>query len=286
MKRARKSKIIWLNSVAVLLGLASEFWPEIQKQVCESHAPIGRWLALLGVINVILRRFCTKLPLGLLFLISGCVTGTPEGMPLGTPTLSPDLFYARNIEFEISGAKCRGTCVVARAPKYEIRIKSRGDLDFLLIRSCHREISREKEGDEFRFTYEPVPGVEDNRACPLSFVGVEKGKNRRALGWVGFQDPRRVLGASTKFNGKVAGSPGVSAVESGAGLIQRIEFDVPVEVEAPGPGCNVFTTQDSRAFEFKIPRGSCTVLFMERALPNRTHTLFTYGYDEILPGEV
>lgn len=194
-------------------------------------------------------------------------------------------FYARNAELDVNGAKGRGTLVVGRAPKYQIKLTSQADMDFLLIRSCAREVTAEKRGREFSYVYEPAPGLEDVRSCPVSFIGVEKGANRRTVGWLSFHDPRRQLPATLKCNGRVTPSPSVSACESGAGLLQRIEFTQPVAVVADRPECEIAGVGDGYEYTFTIRRGACSYLFTERAGQGRSHWLETYGFDETAPME-
>ncbi len=210
-----------------------------------------------------------------IYLIAGCAVNAPQ-------VVMEDKFYSRNADFEVNGFKGFGTVVVPRAASYDIRIRSAADMDFLLIDTCGREVAIEKAGDDFRYQYTPNV-VETTRACPIGFVGVEKGKNRRTVGWLDTEDPRHLMQAQLCCNGGCKAVNGVSACESGSGLIQRITFPGAMIESSPDPECNIAPSADGLMYEFKIPRGECTHVFMEKAAPHRTHRLSTFGYDEVLP---
>jgi hypothetical protein len=225
----------------------------------------------------------TWLPIVAAFLIALWLCGCAVSPPI---KLDESKHYARNAEMEINGTKARATVVVARAPKYEIRIRSAGNMDFLLVNTCAREQIVERAGDDFRYTFEPNV-IETSRACPIKFTGVEKGRNRRTVGWIDVEDPRHELGAELCCNGRCAKASGVSACESGAGLIQRITFQTPAlssTKSAENLDCKPLETKDGGlSFEFRQPRGECTHAFMELADPGRTHRLSTFGFDEQIP---
>jgi hypothetical protein len=213
------------------------------------------------------------------FLASGCASPAPV-------VLDKDKHYARNVQFEINKAKGQPTMVAARAPRYEIRLKSEIDMDYLLIRSCGREHGVEKAGDEFRYSMEPNLVELESHSCPISFVGAEKGANRRTLGWVDFQDPRYTYPARVDCDGSWANVVGVAACESGAGLEARLEFPEPTDLATTNPDCKLTLLKDAdgvRVFKFKLPRGECTHMFQERKGGLRVLKLSTYGFDERLP---
>jgi hypothetical protein len=219
---------------------------------------------------------------GALF-ISSCVTARFQ---------AGKTIYARNLEIEVNGVKCSGTCVAERAPKYEIKIKSVGDMDFLLVRTCHQSFKRENEGTDFKWTFTPVAGKEYNRGCPARYTGIDKEKGRGALGWIDFQDPRKTLPACLQCNGRSYCAPGVSACESAQGLVQGITFTAPVTYstrstigEERTRECDTFKTTDGKTFEFRTPIDECTVTFEEKAPPYRQHRLSTYGFEQFRAGE-
>ncbi len=210
-----------------------------------------------------------------LYLLIGCAVQSPQ-------LVLEDKFYSRNASFEVNGLKGFGTLVAPRAASYDMRIRSEADMDFLLIQTCGREVAIEKAGDDFKYTYTPNV-VETTRACPIQFFGVEKGKNRRTVGWMDMEDPRHVMPGDLCCNGTCRKTQGVSACESGAGLIQRLTFPGPMIASSPDLKCKIGSVDGSQVFEFKIPRGECLHVFAEKAAPHRTHRLSTYGFDETLP---
>lgn len=229
-------------------------------------------------------------------VVQGCagfsLPSTPEPIKV-----DPSVPYRREIWMRVEGqdangkrlwqTTCTGTCVVPRAPKYYINFKSRTPMDFLLVRTCGREEKREREGDDFGFQYNPVPGVEDNRACPLEITAIEKERNRRVWGFLDFQDPdKRTLPVVYKCNGVTTVFPGVGACESGAGLIARFEFQGPVAFDAIRSECKAFQTTSNNTLEIQIPQGRCTILFIEKSEPYRSHRLSLYGFSESLPGNL
>jgi hypothetical protein len=208
---------------------------------------------------------------------------------------SSDVFYARNMTMEVNGMKFFGTGVVPRADRYEIKLKSEGKMDFLLVRSCHQSFKREDEGNDYKFTYVPVPGKEDNRACPLRFTGLEKDKGRTAQGWLDFQDPRKQLPGCAQCNGQRICGPGVIACEAAEGALTGVSFDVPVDSDATSAlegdlgiartkACDVLHSADSQNFEFKMPRGECTITIQEKQAPYRQMRLSIYGFQQYQAG--
>lgn len=198
-----------------------------------------------------------------------------------------DKTYARRARLEVNKLKGVGSIVVPRAAKYEVTAESDVDMDFLLVTTCSREHEVMGAGDSFRYTYIPAPGVEDNRPCPLRFSAVEKKRDRRTVGVVEFQDPAYALPAKLCCNGACGPVLGVSVCDSAAGLVQRMEFSAPIEMNTPDPACKLYAVylKGAHAIEFKTPRGECNHVIREASAPGRIHRLTTYGYDEVEPKE-
>jgi hypothetical protein len=207
----------------------------------------------------------------LLALGSGCATVSES--------LKDTTFYRRDIELKVNGQKARGAVVVPKADRYVIEGEVKGGFDFLIVRSCHREFTAENEGGSFKYVYEPRPGIEDNRACPLEIRGAEKGKGRHSFGFIDFQNARDALGALLSCNGEVKEFHGVSVCQSPAGLIQKIRFPVPVLVQGGNADCKIPEPPNGLEFEFKTPLRQCLFMFMEKQSPHRTHRMMTLGYE-------
>jgi hypothetical protein len=192
--------------------------------------------------------------------------------------------YRRTLELDVNSMKGVGNLVAPQAPSYNLKLKADMDLDFLVLKSCNREVIAEKNGSSFVYNYSPLPGIEDNRACPVMITGVEKSTAKKVWGYLDFQDQRNLLPATVKCNGEMKRYGGVSVCQAKAGLIQRIEFDGEALGEALTdihPDC-ALTQINPKTFEFKMARGLCYFKFVEKAAPNRFHRLSSFGWDEIL----
>lgn len=214
-------------------------------------------------------------------LLSCLVAGLFISCTTASQPIAIDKLYARNVQLEVNGQKIGSSSVVSESKSYKIKMKFPSDIDFLLIRTCHREIAKRPKDNVADFIYEPL-SVETSQACPLWITGVEKDHNQRAFGFIDFESERHKLPGDESCNGRTSSFRGVATCESGAGLFQEIRFSTPVDWESVDPGCKVMASSDLKKFRFKVPRGTCTFLFYEIAMPNRTARLTTYGYDEIL----
>ena len=210
-----------------------------------------------------------------------------EGCAPGVRQEDPSVFYRRDISFRINNQKCVGACVVPQAAKYLIRGEQErgGKFDLLFIRSCHREVVLEKQGEDFEWTYEPRPGIEDNRTCPLEIQALEQSKGRSSWGFIDFASARDVLPAAVECSGAAKDYAGTSVCQGHAGLTQRVKFTVPVILEAFDPACRFKEPEDRKTFEFKLPVGLCGFVFAEIASPHRTHRLMTLGYQKVVVRE-
>lgn len=203
-------------------------------------------------------------------------------MPQG---LDENMVYRRDAALKVNGVSADGTFVASRAPKYRIEISTKGNLDLLTITTCHREFSAEKLRSGFfgknRFEYEfiPVEGIEDVGGCPLAIGGYEAEKGRHSWAFVDFETPEATLPARVLCNGTDRQSRGVSICQSREGLLERIAFDVPVEV-SPDPGCPLPPSIDKKLFEYPVNKGLCVYAFLAR--DGRFHRLTTIGYEGIV----
>jgi hypothetical protein len=188
--------------------------------------------------------------------------------------------YEPDISLEVNGLRGKGLLVAPKASQYQIKGAIKGNFDYLILRTCHRQIALEKVGDEFKYLYQPRAGIEDNRACPLEIFGAEKEKGRNSFGFVDFESEREKLPASLECNGEVKRHSGVSGCSAPVGLIQKIVFDVEVYA-APGRlDCALPEPKDFKTYEFKQPLGKCLVIFQERRPPYRVHRAVLVGFDQ------
>jgi hypothetical protein len=209
-----------------------------------------------------------------LFIGSGCATVAES--------LKDSTFYRRDIQFRVNGVKAAGAVVVPKAAKYVIEGEVKGGFDYLIVRSCHREFTAENEGGSFKYVYEPRAGLEDSRACPLEIRGAEKEKGRHSFGFIDFENERDTLEATLSCNGAVTAYKGVSVCQSPLGLIQKIQFAVPVIVQGGSKDCVIAEPKDFMTYEFRTPPKQCLFVFIEKQKPNRTHRMMTLGFEGVV----
>jgi len=191
--------------------------------------------------------------------------------------LDPEVFYKRDIQIEINGARYEGVATVPKANSYDILLRPKGKADLVLITSCHREYEAEKLKSRFRYEYTPLGGIEDAPACPLQISVYEKKKGRHSWAFITFEHPNLRLPATLKCNGSVISALGVSACQSKAGLIQRIEFKEEVRVWSPVKCQRLGRSR--KIFQFEISPRQCQYTFETR--DGRLHTMTTLGYEGV-----
>jgi hypothetical protein len=211
---------------------------------------------------------------------------TTSGCSTVSAGLEDTTFYRRDIAFKVNGQKAVGAIVVPRASSYKIEGEVEGSFDFLIVRSCHREYTAEREGGHFSYLFEPREGIESNRACPLEIRGAEKGKGRHSFGFIDFENDRDLLPAKLECNGEVRDAGGVSVCQAPHGLIQRITFPVDVIFEPGSVGCDLIERKPGetdpaprKVYEFKMPVRQCLFVFMETGAAHRTHRMMSLGYE-------
>lgn len=298
MKKPRKSKTIGVNA-GITLSLY-QLTPLIPKLDNWITAHPKQAIAGVCLTNIVLRFFTdTKLVLGpgallLCLFLMGC---TDRGLKPNSTT-----YYDRNIQFEIKKiGPISGSGVLPVLPSYEIKIHTVGDMDSLFIASCQRFKHFEPGKDEFTYVYTPKNSIESDTVCPLVFKGVEKGKNRLALGYLDFETEKYTLPGFLDCDDKpYVRENGTSVCESLAGLKQSITFEVPVKFDINSGSCATYTNdkgnifeyfhyhtddkgvQNDKVIDFELPRGPCTIIIKGKG-QEVYHRLETYGFDEVLP---
>jgi hypothetical protein len=209
--------------------------------------------------------------------------------------------YRKDMRVEANGYKGHGFVVAPKADKYNLRINAMGKLDLFTMTSCHREITQEDAGYKGRFLgfgrnnklaraeYVPAKGIEDNGSCPLEFGGYEKKRGRHSWGFLIPEHEGVSLPSVVRCNGRDTQYRGVSACQSRAGLIQRIEFPGEMVYQVPKEYKDQETCQyehikviDKKIFEYKMPKGECMLYFQEVADPGRISEHYDYGYTKIM----
>ncbi len=222
-----------------------------------------------------------KIALAFLAFLAGCSSVQQ--------TLDTKLFYKRDVEIEINQVKHEGVTVVPHSQRYDITLRPKGDLDLILLRTCHREYSGEKvssgflSSKVFKYIYVPVPGVEDHGVCPLRVDVYESSKGRHSWALIDFESPDHTVTGQLTCNGEIRRFRGVSICQGKAGTIQHVEFDAPVRF-APAPnGCAAPKMISPNVAELKLSLGECLFYFDTQS--GQMGRLTTVGYEGVLVRE-
>ena len=242
------------------------------------------------VINIIL-RFRTRseviiknpaiLSLLLALLLSSCASVNDK--------LDLNVFYKRDAGAEINGRLYEGVVTVPYAASYNFVFYPKGNIDVLLLRTCHREFAAEKLSsgwfgkNKFKYTYTPIAGIEDVRTCPLRLDTYESAKEGRHS-WLlaDFENPAYKLPYTLYCNGAITGANGVAVCQAKEHTIQRVAFNEPVRVSPVLPDtCNTPVQKDAnfQVYEIKASLGEC--LFHFDTKDGRKGRLTTVSYDGI-----
>jgi len=226
-----------------------------------------------------------------LLVLSACVTTQPK---IDIEAIKEKL-YRKDMEIQANDYKGHGVLVVPSETKYKIKIKALGNLDLFTFQSCHREITQEDAGKKGGFLgigrdkklaqleFAPSKGIEDKGVCPIDIGGYEKKKGRHSWGAIILENSKFTLPSVTKCNGQTTQYRGTSACQSRAGLIQRIEFTVPIDYNLD-PSCQYEGVRltNERIFQYQIPEGQCVTYFREKDGKKRYSEHHDYGYTKII----
>ena len=278
MKSPWKSKTLWVNFALASVTL---FIPGAKDFISENPSLI----VLLGTIVNIILRFVTseKIVAAILLMLTISCAEYQQ--------LEVDMYYKRDIGIKVNGNSYEGVAVIPRADKYEITLEPKGDMDLILVRSCHREHSFEKKSkkflwirigsNSFQYTYEPNP-KERERVCPLRIEVYEAVNGRHSWALLDFEHPDYQLKASIWCNGELKTFNGVSICQAKTGLIQSINFPEIIEFADPPKGCNLPRYIDD-TFEWEMSKGEC--LYHIRSESGKLHRMTTIGYEGVLVRE-
>ena len=189
--------------------------------------------------------------------------------------------YRKDLLVEINGHKFVGVGVPPKADKYQIHIEHYDKMHNLTIETCHRNISLAnpfykkrifKKRKEYRFVYSPEDVEEE---CLMEITTSNKTKSF-AFALFDFPDPKHTLPAKIRCNGKIWDSKGTSMCQSGNGLVQVIEFQVPTVNK--GAFCGDLTPEIPLAkIQWDLKKGVCQYIFVSQ--DGRSHKLTTYGFN-------
>lgn len=213
---------------------------------------------------------------------------------LTRPQLDPSVFYQKDILFHVAYLQPNGKWsqkyqiigagVMPEAPAYQITVLPPGKADMITISSCHREEKNaEPEKDSwykegYTFQVNLVQGLESKKSCPIEIGVYERKAGRHAWGLMAIETTREKLPALTKCNGRVKQYNGVSVCQGKEGLIQKYEFKIPVTI-ASTLQCKLPEPADGMNWEFRMPRGGCTIYFIDKKKPDVIHQANMFGFD-------
>lgn len=198
----------------------------------------------------------------ILLLLSACSTVRQ--------TLDTDVFYKRDVGIEVNGQYFEGVTVVPYSRSYSITLLPKGEIDLMLIRTCHREYAVEKASggwklfggkkNKFEYIYTPIQGIEDNRACPLRVEVYESSKGRNSWALIDMENPKYKLIFNVDCNGDSYTANGVAACQAKEKSIQRVKFSEPIRFAPSSDGCQAPMFKDGY-YEIQASIGECPYTF-------------------------
>jgi len=190
---------------------------------------------------------------------------------------------------EINGKIFEGVTVVPNNFRYDMILRPKGNLDLVLLRTCHREFSGEKissgflSSKEFKYSYAPIHGIEDVGTCPMRIDVYESGKGQHSWAFLDFESPELKVKGKLLCNGEIRDFNGVAVCQGKTGTIQRVQISEPIRFAPNSPLCDTpHRTQDG-SWQFKLSRGECLYHFDTR--DGRLGRLTAIGYEGVLVRE-
>lgn len=270
-----------LPIIGLLIEIARQLMPNTADWL-KRH----RWLSTL--------LFLLSLGTAIALLFVGCSTLPPE-------TPNPNALYAHDLKVQVNGQMIVGFGVVPLAEQYEIKIFPKGEIDRIIIRTCHRELvfdkpdqsfwDRLRRETSFTTTLERTRDIEDVAACAMEVDVFEEKKKRSGFAVIDFHDrrPEISLPFSAHCNGTMnAFGAGVGVCQSAVGLVQEVLFAEPVLAESSDcPTMFDGDSQPKQIWRYLMPAGKCTAYFAARTKhPNGMRLkarLNTIGYSHVPP---
>lgn len=205
--------------------------------------------------------------------------------------LDPKVYYKRDFSITFEKNVYTGVAVLPLRSSYDLKLKSKGDLDLWTFTTCHRSVDQEDAGGflnskEVKYTYTPNPPMETTKACPVQVGGYDI-KGAHSWGYIDIETPDAVLPAHVKCGGLEYDSKGVTICQTKDTLVQEISFQVEVDFMpqfATTDFCKniIYETKDNKSFRFEMPRRECVYVFIEKTGERKMHRLNTIGYEDIL----
>lgn len=285
MKKPWQSKTLWFNFAKALVVLAipgaDEYLLAHPEVFIAADAIISILLRLLTKEPVEVKKVNTINMVVLIALLAGCSSVQQK--------LDPQVFYKRDIEIEINGEIHEGVTVVPQSDSYRFVFTPKGNIDLILLRTCHREFSGEKlssgwfQKGKFKYEYKPVIGIEDSRVCPMRIDAYESDKGRHSWALVEFEHTSYRLQAELTCNGKVNLLRGVGVCQAKSGTVQRLRFFEPVRFSPPKPEQCGAPVKKGNWYEIEVTPGECLYHFDSK--DGKIGRLTMVGYQGVLVRE-
>jgi len=205
--------------------------------------------------------------------------------------LNPDLFYKRDIGIRVNDGWFLGVTVVPYSSEYSIELTPRGDMDLILLRTCHREFTVEKykgssgfifwkSAKTFQYRYIPVPQLENRGVCPMRVDVYEEEDGRHSWAFLDFEHPDYTLRAELICNGEVVSVNGVGVCQAKSETVQAIRLMKPVRFAPPEPsGCSI-PSRVGNHYEIDVSLGEC--LYTYDSEDGQLGRLTVIGYEGVL----
>ena len=198
-----------------------------------------------------------------------------------------DLVLKKITAKDVSGKKLwekkniKGVVVLPRAFHYEIKVKSKGELDLLIWETCSQQHSVEARDDDatINFSLNPL-----ERACDetLKIKGVEEKRGRDSFATIAFASPKyKNKEPWVLCNGKYERSEqGTSICQSKKGLRQYIEFKETAFLAPREEACLKPEGWEGKKLVFDMVDRNCVRNFGD--LKGQKHRLILMPYDDII----
>ena len=186
--------------------------------------------------------------------------------------------YRKDLRVTVDGVEYRGLGVLPRKAKYQIKINPIGQINRLVIQTCHRDNTQDPPFDPktkkawfsntIEFSYWPERGIEDNRTCPIEIAALEEQKIRNGYAYFDSIDYREEISlpAHLRCNGEYDNpkllQPGVGICQTAAGLTQQIFFNTEVILEKVSKECDVMKSKDGFRWEWEAAKDKCVYYFV------------------------
>lgn len=199
--------------------------------------------------------------------------------------LNPKIFYEHAMNVEVNEKLYKGFGVIPLAKKYKMKIWGRGKMDFLRITTCHREITKNKEGSRFKFDFIPIPEMEMRKngpnQCLMYFESYEQKRGRNDWAILDFDTPFETLEATDYCNGRIR-QGSVTLCHSRQGLKQKLVFQEVVDLSKQTRRECRIKSLDGKVWKYSMTKHVCSLSFRDRKTKSKYHRHTNVGYEDVL----